>query len=98
MQGLWNVKETKLSMILYSRKSYKLNPNVCRANLSNDYFTNRQDRYFVFEDCPALASFYHSLIETVSRYCLQLGTDDSTSMPTTTSVHPYQVSQKNKRL
>ena len=70
-----------------------MNPNVYRANLSNDYFTNRQDRYFVFEDCPALATFYHNLIQTVSRYCLQLNADDSTAMPTTTSVHPYQVSQ-----
>ncbi|XP_045125336.1 CDP-diacylglycerol--glycerol-3-phosphate 3-phosphatidyltransferase, mitochondrial-like isoform X2 [Portunus trituberculatus] len=62
---------------------------ISGANLSNDYFTNRQDRYMVFEECPALAAFYHNLIATVSRFCPQLATDDSTSMPAGTSVHPY---------
>ncbi|XP_063846143.1 CDP-diacylglycerol--glycerol-3-phosphate 3-phosphatidyltransferase, mitochondrial-like isoform X1 [Scylla paramamosain] len=62
---------------------------ISGANLSNDYFTNRQDRYMAFEDCPALAAFYHNLIATVSRFCPQLATDDSTSMPAGTSVHPY---------
>lgn len=65
--------------------------NVSRANLSNDYFTNRQDRYMVFDDCPALAAFYHHLIETVSRHSLQLATDDSTSMGPHTTLHPYLV-------
>lgn len=62
---------------------------ISGANLSNDYFTNRQDRYMVFDNCPALAAFYHRLIETVSRHSLQLATDDSTSMGSHTTLHPY---------
>ena len=35
---------------------------VLRANLSDSYFTNRQDRYILFERCPELATFYHNFI------------------------------------
>lgn len=41
------------------------------ANLSTDYFTNRQDRYIVI-DCPQLASFYHKMIEILGKYSYSL--------------------------
>ncbi|XP_064089434.1 CDP-diacylglycerol--glycerol-3-phosphate 3-phosphatidyltransferase, mitochondrial-like isoform X2 [Macrobrachium nipponense] len=59
------------------------------ANLSNDYFTNRQDRYVAIENCPALADFYHRLIGAVSRYSLQLHEDNSTNMLPDVNVHPF---------
>ncbi len=48
------------------------------ANLSTDYFTNRQDRYFVI-NCPELARFYHKMIEIIGRYSytLQLLPDEN---------------------
>ncbi|KAG7394382.1 CDP-diacylglycerol--glycerol-3-phosphate 3-phosphatidyltransferase [Phytophthora boehmeriae] len=44
------------------------------ANLSEDYFTNRQDRYVQLTDCGALASFYHQFVELVTgfSYCVKL--------------------------
>ena len=63
-----------------------------RANLSNDYFTNRQDRYVVIENCPDLANFYHRLIATVSKFSLQLEKDNSTNMLPDVKVHPFLVS------
>ncbi|KAG8225288.1 hypothetical protein J437_LFUL001902 [Ladona fulva] len=39
---------------------------ISGANLSNDYFTNRQDRYMLIEDCPHLADFYDGLVSCVS--------------------------------
>lgn len=64
---------------------------IFRANLSNDYFTNRQDRYFVFENCPALANFYHCLIETVSKFSFLLHKDNTIAMPQESTVHPFLV-------
>lgn len=37
------------------------------ANLSNDYFVDRQDRYVLFENSSKLAIFYHALIFCVSQ-------------------------------
>lgn len=62
---------------------------ISGANLSNDYFTNRQDRYVAIENCPALADFYHRLIGAVSRYSLQLHKDNSTNMLPDVNVHPF---------
>ncbi|KAG7386975.1 CDP-diacylglycerol--glycerol-3-phosphate 3-phosphatidyltransferase [Phytophthora pseudosyringae] len=38
------------------------------ANLSDDYFTNRQDRYVQLTDCGALAQFYHQFVELVTGF------------------------------
>ena len=38
--------------------------NIQRANLSNDYFTNRQDRYHVFS-CARLTDYYERIHNTV---------------------------------
>ncbi|KAL0074455.1 hypothetical protein J3Q64DRAFT_1649246 [Phycomyces blakesleeanus] len=43
------------------------------ANLSTDYFTNRQDRYIVFDQQPELAKYYHNLINLVGSFSYQLG-------------------------
>ncbi|XP_042214342.1 CDP-diacylglycerol--glycerol-3-phosphate 3-phosphatidyltransferase, mitochondrial-like isoform X1 [Homarus americanus] len=68
---------------------------ISGANLSNDYFTNRQDRYFVFDDCPELAQFYHTIIETVGKFSLRLRANDTTSLYPETCVHPF-LSDYNK--
>jgi CDP-diacylglycerol--glycerol-3-phosphate 3-phosphatidyltransferase len=38
------------------------------ANLSEDYFTNRQDRYVQLKECGALAQFYHHFVELVTGF------------------------------
>ena len=40
------------------------------ANLSHDYFTNRQDRYVVVSDVPLLADYCASLLEALARHAL----------------------------
>lgn len=44
---------------------------ISGANLSNDYFTNRQDRYFQIKDRD-LADFYDGLISKVQEFSLKL--------------------------
>ncbi|KAG2216276.1 hypothetical protein INT45_006190, partial [Circinella minor] len=42
------------------------------ANLSQDYFTNRQDRYIIFDKNPTLTTYYHDLLNTVRSFSYQL--------------------------
>ncbi|KAM9774176.1 CDP-diacylglycerol--glycerol-3-phosphate 3-phosphatidyltransferase, mitochondrial isoform X1 [Syngnathus typhle] len=62
---------------------------ISGANLSDSYFTNRQDRYVLLEDCGELADFFSELVEAVGDVSLQLGPDDSVAMQDG-MVHPYQ--------
>lgn len=61
-----------------------------RANLSNDYFTNRQDRYFVIEDCEELCDFYNKLIEKVMEFSFLLQPDGNTNLNPAANYHPYK--------
>ena len=42
------------------------------ANLSKDYFTNRQDRYILLRDAAALADHYHLLCDSLMPFCDQV--------------------------
>ncbi|CAB4480179.1 phospholipase D/nuclease [Rhizophagus irregularis] len=42
------------------------------ANLNHDYFTNRQDRYMLFENTPSLANYFADLVETVASFSYRL--------------------------
>ncbi|RZC37941.1 CDP-diacylglycerol--glycerol-3-phosphate 3-phosphatidyltransferase, mitochondrial [Asbolus verrucosus] len=44
---------------------------ISGANLSNDYFTNRQDRYFVIKD-KRLCDFYCGLVKKVQKFSLKM--------------------------
>lgn len=67
--------------------------NVClyisRANLSDSYFTNRQDRYVLLENCREVADFFSDLVEAVGDISLQLQPNDSITM-LEGMVHPYK--------
>ncbi|XP_068160803.1 CDP-diacylglycerol--glycerol-3-phosphate 3-phosphatidyltransferase, mitochondrial [Antennarius striatus] len=62
---------------------------ISGANLSDSYFTNRQDRYVLLEDCGELADFFTDLVEAVGDISLQLQPDDSVALQEG-SVHPYK--------
>jgi len=49
---------------------------ISGANLSNDYFTDRQDRYVLIKDCPKLADFFEGLVENISHFSLQMCVND----------------------
>ncbi|KAI5623339.1 CDP-diacylglycerol--glycerol-3-phosphate 3-phosphatidyltransferase, mitochondrial, partial [Silurus asotus] len=62
---------------------------ISGANLSDSYFTNRQDRYVLLEDCKEVADFFAQLVEAVGDVSLQLAADDSVHMMEG-MVHPYK--------
>lgn len=62
---------------------------ISGANLSESYFTNRQDRYVLLENCSEVADFFSDLVEAVGDVSLQLQPDDSVSM-VDGMVHPYK--------
>ncbi|OMH81216.1 putative CDP-diacylglycerol-glycerol-3-phosphate 3-phosphatidyltransferase [Zancudomyces culisetae] len=55
-------------------KAYICDSNVIMtgANLNKDYFTNRQDRYFQFEEAPQVADYLIELIDGISRFSYRL--------------------------
>lgn len=63
--------------------------------MSNDYFTNRQDRYFLIENCKELCDFYNELIVCVSEFSFKLLPGDITSFDTTISSHPLKSSAQD---
>ncbi|KAM9296853.1 CDP-diacylglycerol--glycerol-3-phosphate 3-phosphatidyltransferase, mitochondrial [Gastrophryne carolinensis] len=80
---------------LQHMKVYLFDDNVLLsgANLSDSYFTNRQDRYILLQGCPDLADFFSELVEAVGDVSLQLQPDDSTHVEEGME-HPYQGDKK----
>lgn len=70
--------------------------SVFRANLSDSYFTNRQDRYVLLENCREVADFFSDLVEAVGDVSLQLQPDDSVTM-LEGMVHPYKGKTTKRR-
>ncbi|KAM4664675.1 CDP-diacylglycerol--glycerol-3-phosphate 3-phosphatidyltransferase, mitochondrial [Discoglossus pictus] len=64
---------------LQHMKVYLFDDNVIMsgANLSDSYFTNRQDRYVMLQGCPEVADFFSELVEAVGDVSLQLQQDDT---------------------
>lgn len=53
--------------------------NSLSANLSRDYFTNRQDRYIEFANHPPLADFFSSLVTLTCSYSFRVLASDTTT-------------------
>ncbi|VEN37128.1 unnamed protein product [Callosobruchus maculatus] len=62
---------------------------ISGANLSNDYFTNRQDRYIVIKD-KRLSDFYSGLVHRVQKFSLKMNKDNQLSLNTDWKLLPYQ--------
>ncbi|XP_072524095.1 CDP-diacylglycerol--glycerol-3-phosphate 3-phosphatidyltransferase, mitochondrial isoform X1 [Salminus brasiliensis] len=62
---------------------------ISGANLSDSYFTNRQDRYVLLEDCKEVADFFAEFVRAVGDVSLQLEPDDRVHMKEG-MVHPYK--------
>jgi CDP-diacylglycerol--glycerol-3-phosphate 3-phosphatidyltransferase len=45
---------------------------ITGANLSEDYFTDRQDRYMVIQDCEPLADWFDDLLAMLTDCSLNL--------------------------
>lgn len=66
---------------------------ISGANLSNDYFKNRQDRYIMIKD-KNLSDFYYQLIEKVQEFSVQVLPDGKYSSHSKWDVLPYEEDQK----
>ncbi|CAO4360947.1 unnamed protein product [Caenorhabditis nigoni] len=75
---------------LQHMKLYIFDDNVLisGANLSDSYFTDRTDRWFLFKNCKTLADFFHEIITTVgeSSFIVQ---NDEVVPSSKCDVHPY---------
>lgn len=61
---------------------------ISGANLSNDYFTNRQDRYVMIED-KNLANFYHNLVGKVQEFSLKVNHKNEVELHDDWNLSPY---------
>lgn len=63
---------------------------ISGANLSDQYFTNRADRYILFKNSPDLANYFTELIETIGTFSLHLQSDGSFQLHKTWKYHPLE--------
>lgn len=67
---------------------------VSGANLSNDYFTNRQDRYIMIED-ERLSDFFANLITKVQEFSLQVKKNEEIDLHPAWNLMPYESARKD---
>ena len=63
---------------------------ISGANLSQDYFTSRQDRYVLIENCPALADYYEGLVDTVATFSLVMDREGEFRTNKEFNSHPFK--------
>lgn len=61
----------------------------CSANLSESYFTDRQDRYILFNECGEMADFFSSVVNGVAASSFVLHADNSVSLSPHCKAHPF---------
>ncbi|KAJ8942806.1 hypothetical protein NQ314_009943 [Rhamnusium bicolor] len=66
---------------------------ISGANLSKDYFTNRQDRYFVIKD-KRLSDFYSGLVNKVQRFSLRMDKHNKVGLCEDWQCLPYEGSKR----
>ncbi|XP_027199465.2 phosphatidylglycerophosphate synthase 1 [Dermatophagoides pteronyssinus] len=74
--GLWRRPKWNELISLHHMKLYIFDNNIIisGANLSDTYFTNRQDRYILIRDSPTLCDYFDQLIQTIGQFSLKLNT------------------------
>ena len=65
---------------------------ISGANLSEQYFTNRQDRYIYIRNCPQLADYLDQLIQIISNISMHLNLDGTFSF----ELNPLDEQNKKK--
>ena len=63
---------------------------IYRANLSNDYFINRQDRYIILKNCEQLCNYYESIIDSISEFSFSVNKNGQVEyLNKNTRQHPF---------
>ncbi|XP_050536024.1 CDP-diacylglycerol--glycerol-3-phosphate 3-phosphatidyltransferase, mitochondrial [Daktulosphaira vitifoliae] len=77
---------------LQHMKVYIFDDNILisGANLSQDYFTNRQDRYILIKDSKPLVDFYAGLIDLVGKISFHLSSENTLCLDSSMKYHPYK--------
>ena len=60
------------------------------ANLSDSYFTNRQDRYILFHQSKELSDFFVRLVQTVASISFSLVPGGELVLPSDLACHPFE--------
>ena len=68
-------------------------PLHCSANLSRDYFVDRQDRYTWFQNCPQLTDYFAELVTTTCSHSFTLKPDGATEAPSSVATDPLSSRQ-----
>ena len=53
---------------------------LCRANMSDDYFTRRRDRYFAINNIPSLCDYFEQLVTAVCNHSFYLSSSQNQVM------------------
>ncbi|XP_060079688.1 CDP-diacylglycerol--glycerol-3-phosphate 3-phosphatidyltransferase, mitochondrial-like [Ylistrum balloti] len=62
---------------------------ISGANLSESYFTDRQDRYILFNDCVEMADFFSALVKGVAASSFILHSDNTVTLSPHCKAHPF---------
>ncbi|GBM62409.1 CDP-diacylglycerol--glycerol-3-phosphate 3-phosphatidyltransferase, mitochondrial [Araneus ventricosus] len=60
------------------------------ANLSDQYFCNRQDRYIVFYNCKELCDYFDHVVQTVSSFSFLLMPNNTVMLHPEWDIHPSE--------
>ncbi|XP_054159359.1 CDP-diacylglycerol--glycerol-3-phosphate 3-phosphatidyltransferase, mitochondrial-like [Oppia nitens] len=95
---VWRREKWSELQSLHHIKCYIFDDNVIisGANLSDIYFTNRQDRYVLFKDCPQMADYFDELIQTISSFSYQLQSDGNFELHKSWPYNPLNYFQRNQ--
>lgn len=63
---------------------------ISGANLSQDYFTNRQDRYVLIKDCPELADYLDEVVGSISEFSFQMNDRCEFELHRNWRIHPSE--------
>lgn len=61
---------------------------ISGANLSDLYFTNRQDRYILFRNCKSLCDYFDQLIKTICTFSMKLNSNGNFQLDSTWKYDP----------
>ena len=70
--------------------------DLLRANLSETYFTNRQDRCIEISNSPELADFYSLLLDRVCDHSFRVGVDGAL-LPPPVGINPLSSQSESKQ-
>lgn len=81
-------------------KLYVIDDNliISGANLSDTYFTNRQDRYVLIRDSPNLCNYFDDLIKTISNFSMHLNANGEFSLNPNWDHDPRKYSHRKRFL